>query len=311
MIRRNLNLNALRAFEAAARHLNFSRAAEELLVTHAAVSHQIRQLEEQLGVRLFERTSRGVELTHSGAALLPETTASFDRLATTLDSLSLKPSTKTLSITTTPSFASRWLVPRLPSWRKASGDSIDVTLIPTLQMLDLTKGEADVAIRCGIPPWPDLSQHLLLPIHMTPVCSPGLLKGTEPPKHPADLLDHTLLHADVGPHPLGTEWQSWFNAADLRVQRRLPGLSFQDPALSMQAAINGVGFAMGYVELVSADLAFGRLAQPFELVVQHDFSYYVAYSTKRANDPTVVAFREWVLAEATLDLHIIESGSVA
>lgn len=311
MIRRNLNLNALRAFEAAARHLNFSRAAEELLVSHAAISHQIRQLEEQLGIRLFERTSRGVELTNSGAALLPETTSSFDRLASTLDHLALKSSTKTLSITTTPSFASRWLVPRLPSWRKSNGDSVDVILTPTLQMLDLAKGEADVAIRCGIPPWTGLVDHLLLPIHMTPVCSPALLKGAERLDDPEDLLSHTLLHADVGLHPLGTEWQSWFAASDTKVKRRLPGLSFQDPALSMQAAINGVGFAMGYVELVEADLAFGRLAQPFDLVVRHDFSYYVTYSSKRANDPTILAFREWILAEVTQSLQIIEKGSAA
>jgi LysR family glycine cleavage system transcriptional activator len=295
--RRNINLNALRAFEAAARHLNFSRAAEELLVTHAAISHQLKQLEEQLGVRLFTRTPRGVTLTEAGAALKPELSASFDRISKSLDGIARQASPSVISVTTTPSFASRWLVPRLPSWRKASGGRIDVNLIPTLQMLDLTRGEADIAIRCGIPPWTGLKADHLLPVHMTPVCSPqlpGFVAGFDKPR---DLLESTLLHADVGENPMGTEWQTWLNEAGVRTDRRLPGLSFRDPALSMEAAISGVGVAIGYVELVRTDLAFGRLAQPFELAVEHPFSYYLVYPAQHKSDPMIGAFRNWIMSD--------------
>ena len=296
--RRNLNLNALKAFECAARHLSFKRAADELLVTHTAISYHVRQLEENLGVRLFERGPNGIELTISGADLYPRIRRAFDGIVSALDDLPKFTATSALKITATPSFASRWLVPRLRSWRDNHDGSIDVHLIPTLRLVDLVHGEADVAIRCGVPPWPGLATHELLSIHITPVCSLQYMTRIGKLRGPADLLDCALLHADVGQHSIGSEWHTWFEAAKVTTHKRLPGMSFKDPALAWQAAINDVGVAMGYIELIKPDLDSRQLVTAFDLAVRHPFSYYIAYPAARKSDPRIAQFLKWAMREA-------------
>jgi LysR family glycine cleavage system transcriptional activator len=258
----------------------------------------VRQLEESLGVRLFERGPRGVELTATGASLYPEISGAFDGIVSALNELPRGSSKSILKVTTTSSFASRWLVPRLGSWRDFQDGAIDVHLSPTLSLLDLVRDEADLAIRCGIPPWPGLTSHQLFPIHMTPVCSPRFLSSFGEMCRPTDLLNYTLLHADVGQNFIGTEWQTWFEAAGVPSHKRLPGLSFKDPALAWQAAINGLGFAIGYLELIEMDLVSQNLARPFDLVVQHPFSYYLVYSATRKPDPKITEFLKWITQEA-------------
>jgi len=299
--RRKLNLNGLKAFECAARHLSFKRAADELMVTHTAISYHVRQLEESLGVRLFERGPNGIELTTSGTDLYPRIKIAFDGIVSALDEMPKFSAKSVLKVSTTPSFASRWLVPRLRSWRDVHGGSIDVHLTPTLRMVDLMHNEADVAIRCGVPPWPGLVTHELLSIHITPVCSSHYLTKIGKLHRPADLLDCALLHADVGQNSIGTEWHTWFEAANVTAQKRLPGMSFKDPALAWQAAINGVGYAIGYLELVKADLESGQLVTAFDLTVRHPFSYYIAYPATRKSDPRIAQFLKWTMLEARRD----------
>ena len=306
MNRRAINFNALRAFEAAARHLSMTRAADELRVTHAAVSHQVRLLEERLGVPLFQRTRRGVKLTAAGLALLPVLEDSLDRISEALEGLSVLSGQRALAVTTTPSFALRWLVPRLGTLRRRTEKSFEVHLRPTLRILDVAHGEVDMAIRSGIPPWPGVTTELVMPVHMTPVCSPKLLEGQALPLAPADLLNFTLLHADVGNIPIGNEWRTWLHAAGLSKRSHLPGISLQDPALAFQAAVGGAGFAIGYVELLQDEFNAGTLVRPFDLEVQHIFSYYLAYAPSRAKEPAVAEFRRWILDEAQQTLRRCE-----
>jgi len=296
--RRAINFNALRAFEAAARHLSMTRAADELRVTHAAVSHQVRLLEERLGVPLFQRTRRGVKLTAAGVALLPVLEDSLDRISEALEGLAVFGGQQTLTVTTTPSFALQWLVPRLGILRGSTEHGFEVHLRPTLRILDVAHGEVDVTIRSGIPPWPGVTTELLMPVHMTPVCSPRLLRGQKLPLAPSDLLNFTLLHADVGNIPIGNEWRTWLHAAGLSKRSYLPGISLQDPALSFQAAIGGAGFAIGYVELLQDEFANGTLVRPFDLEVQHIFSYYLAYASSREAEPAIAEFGRWIREEA-------------
>lgn len=297
MDRRLLPLTSLRAFESAARQRSFSKAADELSVTHSAVSHQIKQLEAQLGTALFVRSNRGVRLTGAGETLLPVVGESFDRVAAALDGLIAPSEGNALKVTTTPSFAAKWLVPRLSRWR-ALNRNLGVHLVPTLRMLEFAQGEADIGIRCGIPPWPGLQADFLAPVTMTPLLSPALLETGPALREPRDVLNHELIHADVAGHVLGEEWRTWLLAAGVRDFGDLPGLSFHDPGLAMQAAIDGLGIAMGYLELAEADLAAGRLTRPFDLRVRHSFSYYLVYPAARQDEPGLAAFRHWILSEA-------------
>ena len=296
MERRNLHFNALRAFESAARTSSFSKAAAELCVTHSAVSHQIRGLEERLGVELFVRSNRGVNLTEAGETLLPVLVEAFDRIANTLEGLVEKPGTGALRMTTTPTFAAKWLVSRLGGWR-ARNNGIEIHLLPTLRYVEFAKREADIGVRCGLPPWLGLKAEFLLPIHMIAVCSPRYLQNCPALARPRDLLACKLIHADTGSHDLGEEWRTWLTAAGVGDLEGLAGPSFHDPSLAMQAAIDGQGVAIGYSELVKADLAAGRLLQPFERAVRHRFSYFLVYPPGRARDPRIAAFRDWIQGE--------------
>ena len=295
--RQSLPLSALRAFEAAARHQSYSAAAEELCVTHGAISQQVKRLEDQTGLSVFQRHNRGVRLTPAGAALFPVLNDCFDRMSETLDALTPEPEPGRLRVTTTPYFASRWLIPRLDGWRRHSETS-NVDLHPSLHMVDIAGGDCDVGIRCGAPPWPGLRSELLLPIHLSPVCSPALLEGRQGIKEPRDLYRHDLIHADIATHERGEEWNTWLTAAGENPLGNQTGLHFQEPALALQAAADGLGVAMGYLEFVEADLKSGRLVKPFELSVRHDFSYYLVYPDRQASRQKIQAFAAWALAEA-------------
>lgn len=299
MLTRTLPLNALRAFEASARHLNFSKAADELCVTHSAISQQVRQLESLLNLALFERTNRGVELTGSGRMLLPIVSSSFGRIGDALGGLMDVRNERSICVTTTPTFAATWLVPRLKRWRERH-PGVAVHLKPSLEMLRIGGDDIDVGVRCGVPPWPGLAADLLLPIHMTPVCSPAFLKG-DGLANPADLLRFPLLHADVGGHEFGEEWRTWLFAAGIEDIPRFEGLSFHDPGLALQAAIDGLGIAIAYDELAAAEIASGRLVKPFPLTVRHAFSYYVVYPEARRHDALIGSFRRWAIFETQAD----------
>ena len=296
MNRRNLHFNALRAFEAAARHASVSGAARELSVTHSAISHQLKQLETQLDTSLFKRTNRGLSITPAGEALLPVLTESFDRISASLDHIREHNEERVIQVTTTPSFAAKWLVPRLGDWY-STPDSCRVHLLPSLEYLELQRHNIDFAIRCGIPPWGDLDHELLMPIHLVPVCSPQYAAGGKLLKRPQDALQHDLIHADVGDNGLGEEWSDWLRACGVDCPKSLPGLSVKDPALAMQAAADGLGLAIGYQELIDRDLNSGRLLIANEHRIRHAFSYYLVYHPSAKEDAELNLFREWLIAQ--------------
>ena len=292
MHRRNLPFSALRAFEAAARHQSVSGAAKELSVTHSAVSHQLKQLEAKLGVSLFIRTNRGLKMTSQGETLLPVLLESFDRIAITLDELRMQDQDQAIHITCTPSFASKWLVPRLNDWY-AQGSRVH--LLPSLSFLDFKSDNIDIAIRCGTPPWKNLHHEILMPIHLVPVCSPGYLQRVKPLKQAGDLLDYDLIHADVGDHDLGEEWCDWLSGCRIECPKSIDGLSFHDPALAMQAATDGMGLAIGYRELIDNDLNSGKLVIAFDRLIKHQYSYYLVYPLNQKN-ASVNVFKDWLLS---------------
>ena len=298
MNRRNLPFNALRAFEAAARHASVSAAARELSVTHSAISHQLKLLESQLDTRLFERSNRGLEITASGELLLPVISECFDRINATLTHLQQGQGTDVISdiinVTSTPAFASKWLLPRLASWYAEPGAS-RIQLLPSFDYLELLTRNIDFAIRCGTPPWKDCLHELLMPIHLVPVCSPEYAATRLPLQHPVDALGHNLIHADIGEQAPGQEWRDWLRGCGVDCPEQLDGLSVKDPALAMQAAADGLGLAIGYLELIDRDLQSGQLVCASAQKVKHDYSYYLAYPHPLKPDSVGALFREWLL----------------
>lgn len=295
MNRRNLPFSALRAFEAAARHNSVSGAAKELSVTHSAISHQLKQLEQDTGVKLFRRTNRGLHITTEGEALFPVLLESFDRISVTLDELRAQKQKAIIHVTCTPSFASKWLVPRLSEWY-AKANASRIHLQPGLSFLNFKSDNIDLAVRCGIPPWKNLQHELFMPIHLVPVCSPGYLETINPIEGAHDLLAHDLIHADVGGHAVGEEWCDWLTGCGLECPTAIDGLSFHDPALAMQAAADGLGLAIGYRELIEQDLCNNRLVIAFDQPVKHQYAYYLVYRSEQ-NKNSLNDFKAWLRAQ--------------
>lgn len=291
-------LNALRSFEAAARHLSFTRAAAELHVTQAAVSHQIKALEDWLGIKLFRRLNRRLLLTEEGQQYLVSVRAAFDELAAGTQRLLAGDRQGVLTVSVIPSFAARWLVPRLGRFREAHPE-IDLRLAATLQNVDFMRDDVDVGIRYGAGHYPDLHATFIMPEDYFPVCSPALLDGGHPLRQPSDLRHHTLLHDE---HVAGTPnplWTDWLAAAGARGVRADRGPVFSDASMMIQAAIAGQGVALGRGALVRDDLAAGRLVRPFDLVLPGRYAYWLVCPKAYADRPKVAAFREWLLKEAT------------
>jgi LysR family transcriptional regulator, glycine cleavage system transcriptional activator len=290
------SLNFLRTFEAVARKKSFTAAANELHVTHAAVSHQIKALEDRLGVTLLQRHGRSTELTEAGKVLFPVLSDSFNRIAGALHGLSNDKAADVLHTSLTPTFATKWLVPRLRKF-KALHPEIELRLTPSLRYIDFEREHFDVAIRCGHGNWPGLSTTYLLPIDLTPVCSPSLLQSGPGLRKISDLRHYTLFHADVGEHPIGEEWDSWLRVAGMTLNTT-KGMSFHDPSLATQAAVEGLGVAIGYVAIAAAEISEGKLVAPFNLKVRSPWSYYVVCPKAKANLPKISKFRTWLLSEA-------------
>lgn len=293
MGRRLPPLNSMRVFEAAARHLSFTQAGEELHVTQAAVSHQIRVLEEWLGVLLFQRLKNGLKLTEEGAEYLSPLTMAFDTLADATSHLTNREGIKTLSISTLGSFASIWLVPRLKSFRDQFPD-LDVRIVTIDQEEDLlSKGEVDLDIRYGDGKWQHVQAKKFLTENIYPVCSPDYLKTAKPLNSLTDLKDHTLLH-DVG--VMG--WKEWLEQTNVEGVDPARGPGFTHSHHVMQAAIFGEGVALGRGALVAEAIAKGDLVAPFDQKIPCEYEYYLV-STKTASDqPKIRAFTNWLLAEA-------------
>lgn len=295
MARRLPPLNALRAFEAGARHLSFTKAAEELHVTQAAVSHQVKALEDDLGLRLFRRMTRKLALTAEGRALLPVVSEAFDRIAETARALTAETGPKALTVSLTPSFGTRWLARRLSRfWREHS--DIDLRLHHSIQVTDFARDEVDMAVRWGRGVWPGVESVYLMHAAITPVCSPALLEGPHAIRAPADLAHHALLHGEDF-----EEWAEWLTTAGVEVVNPRRGPIIDEASVLLQAAVDGQGVALVPVSLVSDELNAGRLVAPFGLALEMDFAYYVVAPPGAFEQPRVKAFRDFLLAEAAAD----------
>lgn len=290
MARSRLSLNALRTFDAAARHLSFTSAGQELGVSQAAVSTQIRTLESQLDVQLFRRKTRAVELTDQGLTLYRATQAVFARLETAISQI-VEDSGAGLTVALTPAFAARWLFPRLSRFRKMC-PGLELRLIPSNRLADLFSEEVDVAIRWGKGRWPGLKSELLLHAELTPVCSPKLLNGNPGLAEPGDLKHHRLLHERNT-----TAWKVWLDRAGVEGVDPSQGPVLGDPSLIDSAAIAGDGVALGRPTMLGHYFAQGLLVQPFEFLLPTSRAYYLVMREGSSQDPRISAFREFLKRE--------------
>jgi LysR family transcriptional regulator, glycine cleavage system transcriptional activator len=293
------SLNGLCAFEAAARHGSFVRAAAELRVTKSALRHRIRRLEEQLGVPLFARQTQGLVLTPAGQAYLPDVRSAFASLRTATVELLRPPQARVLTVSATPTLAAKWLVPRLGAFH-AAHPGIQVRINTSMRMVDFAREGIDMAIRYGRGIWPGLrADRLPMTEDVFPVCSPALLRGARPLRAPADLASHTLLYVDYE----RLEWQLWLDAACVpaEVARDLMrrGLTFDVAYMALEAASDGLGVALGYAPYVGADIAAGRLVAPFDLSLPCSvgFDAYLVSPERMARMPEISMFRDWLLAD--------------
>ena len=287
------SLNGLRAFEAAARHLSFTVAASELNVTQTAVSHQIRRLEEELGVRLFVRQNRALALTPEAKDYLPGVRAAFNDLRLATDRLLRRDEDHVLTVSTLASLAAKWLLPRLATFQE-SHPGIDVRITTSPGLVDFRNGDVDAAIRYGRGHWPGTRADWLTADELFPVCSPALLEGDKPLRCPEDLAHYTLLHSSGG---YDDDWRLWLTAAGLPSNiSKQPGLTFDLIFLTLQAAIDGSGVAMGRTSYVEADIAKGRLVVPFKVTLPADAGFYLVTPEAKADPPKLGAFRQWLKA---------------
>jgi LysR family transcriptional regulator, glycine cleavage system transcriptional activator len=289
------SLNGLRAFEAAARHLSFTHAASELNVTQTAISHQIRRLEEELGVRLFVRQNRALALTPEARDYLPGIRAAFNDLRLATDRLLRRDDGHVLTVSTLASLAAKWLLPRLATFQEAN-PGLDVRITTSPSLVDFKGGDVDAAIRYGRGHWPGTRSEWLTADELFPVCSPALLEGDKPLRCPEDLAHHTLLHSSGG---YDDDWRLWLTAAGLPSNiSKQPGLTFDQIFLTLQAAIEGSGVAMGRTSYVEADIAKGRLVVPFKVALPADAGFYLVSPEAKADPPKLAAFRQWLKASA-------------
>lgn len=289
-------LNAVRAFEAAARHLSFTRAAQELSVTQAAVSHQIKALEERLGVRLFQRRNRSLLLTEEGQRYFPQVQRAFELLRDATARIAREEGKGVFTLSTLSSFAARWLVPRLGKFVAAHPD-IDLRLATSQRLTDFAREQVDAAIRYGGGDYPGLAATLLMTEELYPVCSPDLIARL-PLRRPEDLRNHTLLHDDGV-----EEWEEWLAAAGVTGVNNDQGHWYRDSSLLLQAAIAGQGVALGRSVLAAEEIAAGRLVRPFNWSLPSTNSYYFVCPQSSVHRGKVVAFRDWLLAEAARGDH--------
>jgi len=299
-------LNALRAFEAAARHLNFSRAADELSVTPGAVSQQIQNLEDYVGVALFKRTPKGLLLTDPAQIALPALREAFDRLAEAASMLTAAVDGRRLTVSVAPSFAAKWLVPRLGRFETLH-PMVDVWISAGMELVDFNSGEIDIAIRYGSGRYPGLEVQRLMQETVMAVASPELLES-QPLNELEDLKGQILLH-DGSPDADEScpDWTMWLAARGVKGVDGSRGPRFNQSSLVIEAAVGGRGVALAKRALAQADLDAGRLVAPFQIATAVDFAYYLVFPKAKGRLPQVKAFVNWLTAEAEAHEAMIRS----
>jgi LysR family glycine cleavage system transcriptional activator len=292
---------ALKVFDAASRHLNFSRAADELGLTPAAVSHQVREMEDQLGLVLFIRTSRSMRLTDAGALFRDAAAEALDGLgAAVVKARKLARGVTQLRVTMDGTFASKWMVPRLDRFRTSCPD-IDLRFDISYDLRDFDVDDIDVAIRFGTGKYPGVRTHRLFDNVIIPVCSPQLLKSGPPLDTPRDLLRHTLIHIEWSRQGVTwPNWRMWMAAAGVEDFDDRQCQVFAESSFVIQAAIEGNVVALCDFSMVANDLSTGRLIRPFELGIRvtPEFAYHLAYPEEAEGDQRITAFRDWIVDEA-------------
>ncbi|WP_310326262.1 transcriptional regulator GcvA [Aminobacter aminovorans] len=292
---------ALRTLAAAGKHLNFTRAADELGLTPAAVSHQIKEIEDQLGVVLFTRTSRTIRLTEAGSALVDASVDALDLLNRAVSrARKMTRGTALLKVTLDAQFASKWLMRRIDSFRKLHPD-IELRFDISYEVRDFDLDDVDVAIRFGMGKYPGLVADRLFDNMIIPVCSPALLASGPPLRVPRDLFHHTLVHIEWSQQGVTwPNWRMWMAAAGVDDFDDSRSVVFTTSSDAVQAAIDGSAVALADFAMVANDLSEGRLVRPFDLGIRvsREFAYFLVYPRNAADDPRIVAFRAWILDEA-------------
>ena len=306
-------LNALRAFEAAARHLSFKDAGAELSVTPTAISHQIRGLEEYLGFDLFHRLTRALELTREGRAMLPKVREGLECFATAIESTRQHEAGGRLLVTSPPALLTRWLIRHLPEFTAAHPeiqlhmaasletiDARDASGVSGLAGIDVRDDETEVFIRFGRGQYDGCRVDRLFAPAYSVVCSPRLLLGMRPLNVPGDLRRHNLLHDESIMELLDRPtWAEWLQLAGVTgIDANNAGTHFSDPGLVLSAAVDGVGVALASKPLVEAEVAAGRLVMPFDIVIRRPQAYYLVVPEAVADRPIVSVFRDWLRSEA-------------
>ena len=298
-MRRLPPLNALKAFEAAGRHMSFSRAAEELHVTPAAISHQIKALETDLSVKLFRRLNRSLQLTEAGQACLPGLREAFETMVSAIGRVRDKEDWNILTISAPPAFGARWLVPRIVDFRTAN-PQIQVRIDPAIRSMDPGRDSVDVAIEFSQGHYSGREAQRLFGQDVFPVCSPELLTGRDPLKKPADLRKHTLIHFDA---PMGDpewpNWETWLSANNVGQIDPNKGPHFTSPNFTTQALLSGHGVALMAELVVESELATGTLVKPFDISYPGDLSYWALATSVESEDDPVSLFWSWLTREAS------------
>lgn len=297
-------LNALRAFEASARQLSFTRAAEELFVTQAAISHQIKALEDNLGIKLFMRKNRSLLLTEEGQSYYLDIKDVFNALHDATERLLARGEKGAITVSLQPSFAIQWLVPRLNTFNLLHPD-IDVRIKAVDQPENSLTEDVDLAIYYGRGRWNGIHAEQLHTEYLIPVCSPLLLTGKKPLKKIEDLANHTLLH-DTSRR----DWKRWFKHVNVSGGNVNHGPIFSHSAMVLQAAIHGQGVALAHSVLATPDIDSGRLVCPFKEVLVSKNSYYIVCREQQLEMGKIAAFREWVLQTVADEQNIIDEGQV-
>src|ERR1700720_1360982 len=294
MPRRLPSLNALKAFEAAARHESFTRAAEELCVTQGAVSHQVKALEAELGIKLFNRERQRLVITDAGREYLNVVRDALDRIAVGTERLVQRQNAGVLTVSTSPDFAAKWLVHRLGRFAEAHPD-IDLRVSATMHHVDFAREEVDLAVRHGDGKWPGLDAVRLCSERLFPVCSPKLVTGRNRIKTAADLLKFPLLHLNDW-----TTWARWFEAAGIG-DPVAHGPSVNQASMLIDLAVDGQGVALARTVLAAWDLLNGRLVRPIQVSLRMSNTYWIVCPKVNSSVPKIATFRNWLLAEAAQD----------
>lgn len=297
MPRRLPPLNALKSFEAAARHESFTRAAEELCVTQGAVSHQVKALEAALGLKLFNREPQRLVITKVGREYLNVVRDALDRIAAGTDRLLQRQSAGVLTVSTSPNFAAKWLVHRLSGFAE-DHPAIDLRVSATLHHVDFAREDVDVAVRHSEGAVDGFDCTRLYTEELFPVCSPKLLRGRDPLKTPADLAHHSMLHLDHR-----QDWTKWLDIAGIADADLSRGLVLNQASMIIDAAVDGQGVALARTGLAARDLIAGRLVRPFALALPVSYAYWIVCPKATAKLPKIVTFRDWLLGEAAEDIR--------